>query len=120
MLLHGRKADLIGVRVPQLLLLLRQALKEAARDDVLDPDQARVAFGGVIDDALPHLIVGAAAVVVRLHLQGMSQQLMAQSFRAVSAVVNDELLHFILIEGAAVLRLHLQDMIERAFKVSKS
>ena len=102
--------------MPQLLLLLRQALEEAARDDILNSNQARIAVGAVIDDALPHLIVGAAAVVVRLNLQGVRQLLRALSFRADSAIMNDALLPFIFTAGAALLRLHLQDMTGRSLK----
>ena len=57
------------MRVPHFLLLLREGLKEAPRDDVLNADQARLGFSTVVDDALPHLLVQVPTVVVRFHLQ---------------------------------------------------
>ncbi len=62
------KACLIGVAVPELLLLRGQRVEDAAGDDVLDADQARVRGVAVIDDALAHLLAAVRAVVVRFHL----------------------------------------------------
>ena len=44
--------DLQHVAVPQFLLVGRQRLPQSGRDQVLDPDEARVGAVAVVDDAL--------------------------------------------------------------------
>lgn len=68
-----REAYLILVGMPELSFFLRQRLEQAARDDVLDADEARIVVCAVVDDALPHLLIQVRAIVVRLNLQGNSK-----------------------------------------------
>lgn len=58
--------DLKDVAVPQLAFLRVQRLVQSRRDHVLDADDARVALGAVVEDALAHLVVEVAAVMVGL------------------------------------------------------
>lgn len=54
--------------MPQRLLLVGQSEEEVLGDDILKSDGPDVGRGAVVDEALPHLLVLVAAVVVGLHL----------------------------------------------------
>src|SRR5699024_7487166 len=60
--------DLVVVRVPVVLLLLRQRREQAPRDDVLGADEVRVAGVAVEQYALDEVVTDHLAVVVGLHL----------------------------------------------------
>ena len=59
--------------VPVDLLLLRQALKELAGDDVLQPNQACIGLVRVIDDTLAYILIGAGTEMVSLHLRSATR-----------------------------------------------
>lgn len=59
---------LVLVRVPEPLLVVGQRQEERLRDHVLEPDEAAVLAGPVVDEALPELLVLVGAEVVGLHL----------------------------------------------------
>lgn len=60
--------DLVLMRMPELLLLIWQALEQLLRDDVLDPNQTGVLLGAVVDQTLAHILVVVRAVMVCFYL----------------------------------------------------
>jgi hypothetical protein len=53
--------------MPEAPLLGGKRLEERLGDHVLDADEASVGAVGVIEEALPHLVIDVGAVVVRLY-----------------------------------------------------
>ena len=86
--LQGAGLDLKLVAVPVHLLLLRQLLKQVAGDDVLSANQAGIWLVRVIDDALPHLLIGAGTEVVCLHLRHSPLTLQCSAFSAQCPTIN--------------------------------
>lgn len=62
--------DLVLVRMPKRLLVVRESHEEVLGDEVLDADELGLGLGAVVDEALPHLLVLVGAVVVGFDLAG--------------------------------------------------